>query len=108
MERRHPGGSSARLSNLLGRHYPACPAAARQRAERGVEVVEARIGEIERNASRAEAFFDHGGGRLVGAEAAAHPECPAMAVPQTVARAFEHGPVRHLDDLVDQAARLED
>ena len=48
--------------------------AMRQHAESGVEVIEARIGEGERNATDAELPLDHFAGGRIGAETAAHPE----------------------------------
>jgi len=82
-------------------------APARQRRERSVEVVVLRVGELQRHAARAEGLLDDHARGLVGAEAVTGPEQPARSVPQAVARAFERDGLRHLDDVLDQTARLQ-
>src|SRR5216683_3266493 len=78
-----------------------------QRAERRVHMIKARIGQLERYRFEAEIVLDGIARRQGRARAMTHPEQPARAVPDAVAGALEHQPVRQMRDAVDVAARLQ-
>ena len=78
-----------------------------QRAERRVEVIEARVGERERQAGHAKLLLDYIVRGGIRAKAAAHPKQAAPTVPDAVAGTFERHPIGHLYDLIEEPVRLQ-
>ena len=81
--------------------------AARQRAEASVEVVECRIGQRQSNARHAELCADNLARLQPRAEAAAHPEQPAVRIPEAIAGAFECDAWRQRNNVINQTPRAQ-
>ena len=71
-------------------------AAAWQRTERGVEVIEIRVGQHERDARHAEMLLQDTGCGSIGAKARADPELTASRVPDAIAGALKRDACRDL------------
>ena len=78
-----------------------------QRAERGVEVIEARVGQFERHAFDSEIIRDNIRSGAIGARAAAHPELAAIRIPDAIAGALLNHVAGQRLDRIEPGLRLE-
>ena len=70
-------------------------------------MVERRIGQRQSNARHAELCADNLARLHPRAEAAAHPEQPAVHIPEAIAGAFERDARRQHYDVIDQTPRAQ-